>query len=428
MKKIIFCLLITPLLFTSACGPVTKPKGVVYAQSQLTRDLDPKLDLDSLSTLSASNTAFAFSFYDQVRDTDGNIIFSPLSLSLALSMALAGARGDTRQEMLDAMSLQSLGDETSPAFNALLLAIEGSQQDLEGEDEVSTFQLNIANSSWGQSGFEFNPDFLDTLALYYGAGMYQVDFSQDPEAARQAINAWVEDETNDKIKDLIPQGAIKTLTRLVLANAIYFKGGWMYPFIENGTKTKPFTLLDGSKITVDMMRLGENDLKYIKGENFQAATLPYKSRDFSMLLILPNEGAFKEVEGLLGAEMLSTIMDGMHYVPVNLRMPKFDFETALNANDVLGSMGMVQAFIPDVADFSGMTTEDPLYISDVVHKATITVDEQGTEAAAATAIIMATKSMPVADPIELVLDRPFMFAIMHEPTGTILFLGRVVQP
>jgi serpin B len=202
----------------------------------------------------------------------------------------------------------------------------------------------------------------------------------------------------------------------------------MYPFIENGTKTEPFTVLDGSKITVDMMRLGENDLKYINGENFQAATLPYKSRDFSMLLILPNEGAFKEVEGLLGAEMLSTIMDGMHYVPVNLRMPKFDFETALNANDVLGSMGMVQAFIPDVADFSGMTTEDPLYISDVVHKATITVDEQGTEAAAATAIIMATKSMPVADPIELVLDRPFMFAIMHEPTGTILFLGRVVQP
>lgn len=428
MNKIIFCLLITPLLLTSACGPVTKPKGVVYAQSQLTRDLDPKLDPASLEALSASNTAFAFSFYDQVRDSDGNIIFSPLSLSLALSMALAGAKGDTRQEMLSALSLQSLGDESSPAFNALLLAIEGSQQDLEGEDEESTFQLNIANSSWGQSGFEFNPDFLDTLALYYGAGIYQVDFSQDPEGSRQAINAWVEDETNDKIKNLIPQGAIKALTRLVLANAIYFKGGWMHPFLENGTKVAPFTPLDGSQVSVNMMRLGEKDLKYVKGEGFQAVQLPYKSRDFSMLLILPDEGAYKGAEGEFGPEMLSTIVDGMQYVPVNLRLPKFDFETTLNANDVLGSMGMVQAFIPDVADFSGMTTEDPLYISDVVHKATITVDEQGTEAAAATAIIMATKSMPISDPIELVFDRPFMFAIMHEPTGTILFLGRVVQP
>ena len=428
MKKIIFSLLITPLLFTSACGPISKPKGVVYAQSELTRELEPKLDLDSLKSLSTSNATFAFNFYDQVRDSEGNLIFSPLSLSVALSMALAGAKGDTRQEMLDAMSLQSLGDESSPTFNALLLALEGSQQELEGEDEASTFQLNIANSSWGQSGFEFTPDFLDTLALHYGAGMYQVDFSQDPEAARKAINAWVEDETNDKIKNLIPEGAIKALTRLVLANAIYFKGGWMHTFMENGTKDAPFTLLDGSRTTVDMMRMAEEDLRYIKAENFQAVTLPYKSRDFSMLLVLPNEGDFKAVEGELVAEMLSTIMEGMQYLPVNLRMPKFDFETALNANEVLESMGMVQAFIPDVANFSGMTTEDPLYISDVVHKATITVDEQGTEAAAATAIIMATKSMPISDPIDLVLDRPFLFAIMHEPTGTILFLGRVVQP
>jgi serpin B len=428
MKKIIFCLLIAPLLLMSACGPISKPKGVVYAQSQLTRDLDPQLDVDSLKTLSASNTAFAFNFYDQVRDSDGNIIFSPLSLSVALSMALAGARGDTRQEMLDTMSIQGLGDETSPAFNALLLAIEGSQQDLEGEDEVSTFQLNIANSSWGQSGFEFNPDFLDTLALYYGAGIYQVDFSQDPEAARQAINAWVEDETNDKIKNLIPEGAIEALTRLVLANAIYFKGGWMYPFIENGTQPAPFTLLDGSQWTVDMMRLDEKDLKYIRVEDYQAVQLPYKSRDFSMLLVLPDEGTYKGVEGEFNSEMLSTIVDSMQYVPVKLSMPKFDFETALNANDILKSMGMIEAFIPDGADFSGMTTEAPLYISDVVHKATITVDEQGTEAAAATAIIMSTTSMPISDPIDMVLDHPFMFAIMHEPTGTILFLGRVVQP
>jgi serpin B len=427
MKKIIFCLLITPLLFTSACGPVTKPKGVVYAQSQLTRNLDPKLDLATINALSASNTAFAFSFYNQVRDSEGNIIFSPFSLSLALSMALAGAEGNTRQEMLKALSLDELA-EVDPAFNALLLAIEGSQQELQGEDEESTFQLNIANSSWGQSGFGFEQAYLDVLASQYGAGIYQVDFSSDPEAAREAINDWVEGETNDKIKDLIPKGAIKTLTRLVLANAIYFKGGWMHPFMENGTKDTPFTLLDGSKIDVEMMRMAEEDLRYAAQGDYQAVFLPYKSGDFSMLLILPDEGEFAVVEAELGVDMMTAIKEGMQFVPVNLRMPKFDFETAINANDVLQQLGMIEAFIPDGADFSGITMEDPLYISDVVHKATITVDEQGTEAAAATAVIMATKSMPISDPINLVFDRPFMYAIMHEPTGTILFLGRVVQP
>jgi len=427
MKKIIFCLLITPLLFTSACGPVTKPKGVVYAQSQLTRNLDPKLDLATINALSASNTAFAFSFYNQVRDSEGNIIFSPFSLSLALSMALAGAEGNTRQEMLKALSLDDLA-EVDPAFNALLLAIESSQQELQAEDEQSTFQLNIANSSWGQSGFGFEQAYLDVLASQYGAGIYQVDFSSDPEAAREAINDWVEDETNDKIKDLIPKGAIKTLTRLVLANAIYFKGGWMHPFMENGTKDTPFTLLDGSKIDVEMMRMAEEDLRYAAQGDYQAVFMPYKSGDFSMLLILPDEGEFAVVEAELGVDMMTAIKEGMQFVPVNLRMPKFDFETAINANDVLQQLGMIEAFIPDGADFSGITMKDPLYISDVVHKATITVDEQGTEAAAATAVIMATKSMPVSDPIDLVFDRPFMFAIVHEPTGTILFLGRVVQP
>jgi serpin B len=400
---------------------------VVYAQSQLTRNLDPKLDLATINALSASNTAFAFSFYNQVRDSEGNIIFSPFSLSLALSMALAGAEGNTRQEMLKALSLDDLA-EVDPAFNALLLAIESSQQELQGEDEESTFQLNIANSSWGQSGFGFEQAYLDVLASQYGAGIYQVDFSSDPEAAREAINDWVEGETNDKIKDLIPKGAIKTLTRLVLANAIYFKGGWMHPFMENGTKDTPFTLLDGSKIDVEMMRMAEEALRYAAQGDYQAVFLPYKSGDFSMLLILPDEGEFAVVEAELGVDMMTAIKEGMQFVPVNLRMPKFDFETAINANDVLQQLGMIEAFIPDGADFSGITMKDPLYISDVVHKATITVDEQGTEAAAATAVIMATKSMPVSDPINLVFDRPFMFAIMHEPTGTILFLGRVVQP
>ena len=427
MEKYWFSLLFIPILLVTACVPDPQHKSVGLAKSNLPRELVPNVTETQVSDLAQANSVFAFDFYAQIKDEYENIIFSPFSLSLALSMALAGAEGNTRQEMLKALSLDELA-EVDPAFNALLLAIESSQQELQGEDEESTFQLNIANSSWGQSGFGFEQAYLDVLASQYGAGIYQVDFSSDPEAAREAINDWVVGETNDKIKDLIPKGAIKTLTRLVLANAIYFKGGWMHPFMENGTKDTPFTLLDGSKIDVEMMRMAEEDLRYAAQGDYQAVFLPYKSGDFSMLLILPDEGEFAVVEAELGVDMMTAIKEGMQFVPVNLRMPKFDFETAINANDVLQQLGMIEAFIPDGADFSGITMEDPLYISDVVHKATITVDEQGTEAAAATAVIMATKSMPISDPINLVFDRPFMYAIMHEPTGTILFLGRVVQP
>lgn len=427
MDKFWFSLFFIPILLVTACVPGPQHKSVGLAKSDLPRELVPNVSENQVVQLARANSAFAFDLYSQIKGDYENIIFSPFSLSLALSMALAGAEGNTREEMINALSLQNL-EEIDPAFNAMLLAIESSQQELQGEDEQSTFQFNIANSSWGQAGFGFEQDYLDVLASQYGAGIYQVDFAGDPEAARQAINDWVEDETNDKIKDLIPQGAIKNLTRLVLANAIYFKGGWMYPFMENGTKDAPFTLLDGSTVDVEMMRMAEEDLRYAAQGNYQAVFLPYKSGDFSMLLILPHEGDFVEVEAGLGIDMMNAIKEGVQYTPVNLRMPKFDFETALIANDVLQQLGMIEAFIPDGADFSGITREDPLYISDVVHKATITVDEQGTEAAAATAVIMATKSMPINDPVELVFDRPFMFAIMHEPSGSILFLGRVVSP
>jgi len=426
LKKSFTFLFITPIICISACGPVTNPNNVFFAQSDLVRDLEPVVNEAQMGDLAVANTEFAFNFFDQIRDSDGNLIFSPLSLSLALSMAMAGAEGDTRQEMVDALSLQNL-EEIDPAFNALLLKIESSEKALD-EESGTPFQLNIANSSWSQSGFEFKQPFLDTLAMNYGAGMYLADFSQDPEAARQAINDWVEDETEDKIKDLIPQGAIKPLTRLVLANAIYFNGAWLYPFQENGTQPAPFTLLDGTQVSVDMMKLSDKDLAYYRGENYQAVRLPYQSKDFSMLLVLPDEGIFEEVQSQLGSSVFPGLTGNFQYTPVNLRMPKFDFETALNANEVLKQLGMQLAFIADAADFSGMTDAADLYISDVVHKATITVDEFGTEAAAATAVIMVTKSMPISDPVSLILDRPFFFAIEHQPTGTILFLGRVVAP
>lgn len=431
MKYILFSILIVSLLLSSACTPVLddvmKPDKVDYAISQVERDTDPQVDPTQLGALAVGNTEFGLSFYHQISDQEGNLIFSPLSLSLALSMTLAGAQGETRDEMLEALSLQDVGGDVHPAFNALLQAIDASMDVMGGPSDGDAFQLNIANSIWGNAGTNFETAFLDTLARNYGAGIYSVDYEADAEVARQAINAWIEDETAGKIPDLIPEGLIDAMTRLVLANAIYFNGSWLHPFIEDLTDQQPFTLLDGESVDVEMMYLPGEELGYARLENAQLVRLPYFSGDFSMVLMVPDAGDFVDFESGLSAEAFADALAQMAHVPVNLAMPSFDFESTIGANDVLRSLGMQKPF-ESSADFSGMTKEEALYISDVLHKATITVDEKGTEAAAATAVIMKRTSMPINDPISLVLDRPFMFSIMHNPTGSVLFMGRVVQP
>jgi len=341
---------------------------------------------------------------------------------------MAGTRTTTEEVMMNALQMTLPEEEVYPAFNALILALEESENAEVNEMEGSEFTLNIANSLWGQAGFELKTQFLDTLARYFGAGMYTVDFEHAPEAARVAVNEWVADETEDKIKDLIPEGAVNELTRLILANAIYFNGSWMYPFTENATSQEDFTLLDGSEMTVDMMKMSGTGLSYLEGEGFQAVSLPYLSPDFSMLVLLPDEGQFTAFESILDADNLLAIIGQMQFNQVALQMPKFDFEMATNANDVLAELGMGEIFDPDAADFSGITEEDQLYVTSVLHKDTITVDESGTEAAAATAVIMGIKSAMPKEPISLIIDRPFLFLIRHEPTGTILFMGRVVEP
>jgi len=218
------------------------------------------------------------------------------------------------------------------------------------------------------------------------------------------------------------------LTRLVLANAIYFNGSWLYPFDEANTEEADFTLMDSSQTTVDMMSLSGETLTYLQGDNYQAVQLPYFSTDFVMTFIVPDSGSFAEIEDGLSTSFLSEILKNASQQPVNLKLPKFDFETTTNANDPLSSLGMAEAFSSETADFSGITDAEELYITDVLHKATITVDEGGTEAAAATAIIFGIKSAMPQEPISLVIDRPFLFFIQHGPTGAILFMGRVTQP
>jgi serpin B len=398
-----------------------------FVKSNLSRETSPSVTPERIQELANDNTAFALLFYNQIRQNEGNIIFSPISLSLALSMTMAGAETTTENAMLEALQLTLPEEEVYPAYNALLLAINQSEQENLENDEDSNFQLNIANSLWAQSGYGYKQAFLDILAKNFGAGVNNVNFIQDPEAARDAINNWVEEETEEKIKELIPAGTISDLTRLVLANAIYFKGAWRYQFDTASTYEAPFNLLDGSAIKVDMMKLDSERLQYHQGQDYEAISLPYMSPDFAMTIIVPELIAFNDFETTISLEFLNTLRDRMAHEQIELEMPKFDFESTINAKEALKNLGMEEAFIAGMADFSGITEEEELLITDVLHKATITVDEEGTEAAAATAVIVGLTSLP-PEPISLKIDRPFMFFIQHQPTGSILFMGRVTQP
>ena len=434
MRYWLSSLVLLSILLSTSCAVMEEPPQEEeedkesYTKSSLEREIAPNISPEKIKILAQDNTAFALSFYNQIRQANDNIIFSPISLSVALSMAMAGAQSDTQAGMINALSFSLPEAEIYPTLNALLLVINKSEQKSMGDSEGNKFQLNIANSIWGQAGFTFHQDYLDLLARNFGTGIYTVNFSAQPEQAREAINQWVEDETQEKISDLISPGGINTLTRLVLANAIYFKGSWLHPFNKKETLKAPFYALDGSKLEVDMMHLGGERLAYAHGENYQAVNLPYYSSDFSMTIILPEQGAFNTFEEDLRAENLYAILNSLTSQRVDFRMPKFDYESTINANDPLISLGMSDAFNPDAANFSGITDEDELYITDVLHKATITVDEEGTEAAAATAVIMGIRSMEPGEPISLTIDRPFIYLIQHIPTGSILFFGRVTEP
>ena len=434
MNKKVRALFLLPLLLTTACTSLVIPDGSIpessegFVKSDQAREMFPQVDPSWINQLAKDNNSFALAFYEQINRGEDNIIFSPLSLSLALSMTLAGAESSTEQAMIDALKFTQPEENIYPSFNALLLAIEESQNFIPENAQGNHFQINIANSIWGQAGYPFRESFLDLLAQNYGAGMYQMDFGAKPEEAREAINSWVEKETEDKIKDLIPPNAINTLTRLVLANAIYFNGSWRYPFEKSSTADAPFTLLNGTQTTVDMMKLTSDNLGYVRVDQVQAVNLPYLSPDFAMTIIVPDEGSFSDYEAQLDAQELEGLFKSLTMNRVNLQMPKFDFPSSINANDALSALGMAEAFQIESADFTGMTENDELYITDVLQKATITVDEEGTEAAAATAVIMGLKSVMSTEPVNLIIDRPFMFFIRHLPSNSIIFMGRVTQP
>jgi len=401
-------------------------------KSKLTRISNPQIPPNDQSMLAAANRAFSADLYQKLRMQDGNLFFSPYSISLALAMTYAGARGDTAAQMAEALHFSLPPERLHPAFNALDQYLAGlgvptnPSQPTPADSSGQIFQLSIANAVWGQQGHPFLPAYLDLLAQNYGAGLRLVDFAGAAETSRQVINNWVSQQTKDKIKDLFPQGSIDSSTRLALANAIYFKASWQYAFLETGTHDGAFHLQDGSTVNVPMMSSIEAATYYEKGSDFQAVGLPYLGGKAMMVVVLPDEGKLAQFEAGLDAARLDSILTGLEGSHVDLSLPKFKLEASFALPNTLKAMGMVDAFDEGKADFSGMDGQHNLFISAVVHKAYVSVDEKGTEAAAATGVAMAESAM--INPPTVKVDRPFLFFIYEQGSGTVLFAGRVMNP
>ena len=422
MKKA-FLYVLTAVLALSLVACAQPTDGEVI-QSDKERETSPDVSGTDLATLVEGNSDFAFNLYQALRVEEGNLFFSPYSLSLALAMTYAGARGETEEQMADALEFILPQSQLHPAFNSLDLELASRGEGAEGSDGEG-FRLNIVNAIWGQKDYEFLPEFLDLLAENYGAGLRVLDFISAPEESRVTINDWVSDQTEGRIEDLIPPGLISPLTRLVLTNAIYFNAAWQYPFPEDMTEDGPLFLLDVGEVTVPMMRQTES-FGYTEGSGYQAVELLYDGGELSMVILLPEAGNFETFEESLGAEQVAEIIGNLEPREVALMMPRFEFESEFGLAEVLSAMGMPIAFTT-AADFSGMNGNQELYIAEVVHKAFVSVDEAGTEAAAASAVIIDLTAMP-EPPIEVTIDRPFIFLIQDIETGAILFVGRVVNP
>ena len=379
--------------------------------------------------LVAGNTAFAGDLYGFLKAREGNLFLSPYSIAVALAMAREGAAGRTRAQMDAVLHLPQSG--ATEAFGALADELEPPLiygGDPSTQQQVPAYELATANALWGQEDLIFAVDFLRRLETAFGAGLSRVDF-RDTEQARAIINAWVERETHEKIRNIVPSGLPTSDTRLVLVNAIYFKAAWLEPFNEHSTADMPFIVAADQTVTAaTMQRTGE--YRYGEVDDLQILELPYRGRDTSLIVVLPRAtDGLPDVESRLDAAQFSRWSKSLQTRRVAVSLPKFTFTSSVRLEEALQAMGMRDAFNKGIADFSGMTTEERLFISAVLHKAFVAVDEAGTEAAAATAVMMMTTSVPPpVEPVTFRADHPFLFFIQHRPTGTVLFLGRVVDP
>ncbi len=424
MKKTILCFLAAILIM--ALAGCSQPAQASELKSSKPRNTSPATIQSDMNSLVEGNTAFALNLYQLLKNNGENLFYSPYSISEALAMTYGGARGETEAQMAAALQFKLAQNQLHAAFNSLDLELAQRGEGARGQDG-NDFRLNVVNAIWGQKDFHFSPEYLDLLAENYGAGLRIVDFIKATEESRKTINEWVSQQTEEKIQDLLPEGSISHMTRLVLTNAVYFNAAWARPFSELNTTDGQFTLLDGSQVTVPMMEQRAKSYSYAEGTDYQAIELPYDGNQMSMIILLPQSDQFKTFEAALNNQQLNRIISELKSEHVNLTLPKFEIEGEFSLQKTLSELGMPVSFSETEADFSGMTGKKELYIQDVVHKSFINVNEEGTEAAAATGVIMDTVSMPM-DVKDMVIDSPFIFLIRDIQTETIIFMGRVANP
>lgn len=353
--------------------------------------------------------------------TSGNFVVSPYSVHSVMSMVTAGAAGDTKSQMITALRLPNEEADREATAKAIMdrIAALGAKGDV---------TLESANRVWVQESYPLLPAFTKKIEKTFGAGFAAADFVKASETTRKNINDWVERITRNRIKDLIPAGVLTPLTRMVLVNAVYFYGTWDVPFSEKSTRPQPFFTAPGQSHDTPMMRAKLERIGYREEAGLQVCELPYKGRALSMVVLLPEVGKIGALEERIGREGFNGLCGELKSETVHVTLPKFKIESQFGLNEPLKSLGMRDAFDEGRADFSGMTGTRDLFVSAVIQKAFIEVNEKGTEAAAATGVIMTARAMPIEKRIEFRADRPFLFALRDRETGLVLFMGRVADP
>jgi serpin B len=371
-----------------------------------------------LSQIAQASNQFALDLHKKLAKEEGNLFYSPASISAALGMTYAGAEKETRRQMADVLHIPG---EREAWMESNKKAVSLFNHKVEG------YEVRMANRLWGQKDFAFQPNYLELTENVWNAPLGQVDFIHQPEPARKLINQWVEAQTNDRIRDLLPAGVINSDTRLVLTNAIYFKADWDEEFNKNSTKDAPFFVNEKDSKKVPLM-FQKHRFNYYENDQIQLLSLPYKAGETTMEIILPrNKAGLKEIEESLSLEQLAQWGESARNRGVEVYLPRFKMTTSFQLKSVLSEMGMARAFSNE-AEFGGITSEQELQISEVIHKAFVEVDEKGTEAAAATGVIMATRMAVPQERVVFLADHPFLFMIRHQPSGLILFSGRLSDP
>ncbi len=415
---IVIIAVITTIFYSGWIDQPEEDKGTDKSSSSPIELNDGNATSQGVSEVVNISNDFAFDFYNELKDEEGNIFFSPYSISFALAMTYEGARGQTAEEMASVLHFPENNTTRRNSYASIYNQLN---------EEDKEYVLNTANSVWAQEDYPFLEEYFKVLEQYYAAMATNLNFVDDPEGSREIINDWVEEQTNDKIKDLIPQGYISALTRLVLTNAIYFKSNWDKQFDEEYTMEQDFRVSPEKTVKVPMMSMNGETFNYTETEDLQILELPYDGEELSMLILLPKDDSLDTVEASINADELRGWRNDLVEEKIDLYMPKFTFETKYFMRDILKKMGMPTAFTPGEADFSGMDGTRNLFIGHVIHQAFVEVNEEGTEAAAATSVGMELTAVPQANTL-FRADHPFIFLIQERGSGNILFMGRMADP